>query len=136
MEANLSTHQQTSWGSTPGTNVGMVQVFMIFATNFNPGWRDWVTNYTFVTGFPQGKSRGNCNALLVEKDWERDLRITGKNNRFPILNILGYLMNIHKNSKFDKVRQVPTREFPTKFPDWDLSHSSKFGIFVGILQIP
>ena len=26
-----------------------------------------------------------------------------------------------------------TREFPTKFPDWDLSHSSKFGIFVGIL---
>ena len=45
-------------------------------------------------------------------------------------------MNTHKNPKFDKVRQVPTREFPTKFPDWDLSHSSKFGIFVGILQIP
>ena len=30
------------------------------------------------------------------------------------------------------MRQVPTREFPTKFPDWDLSHSSKFGIFLGI----
>ena len=59
--------------------------------------------------------------------------ITGKNNRFPLLDILGYLKNTRKNPKFGKVRQVPTREFPTKFPDWDLSHSSKFGIFVGIL---
>ena len=59
--------------------------------------------------------------------------ITGKNNGFPFLDIFGYLKNIHKNPKFGKVRQVPTREFPTKFPDWDLSHSSKFGIFVGIL---
>ena len=54
--------------------------------------------------------------------------VTGKNNRFPFLDILGYLKNTHKNPKFGKVRQVPTREFPTKFPGWDLSHSSKFGI--------
>ena len=53
-----------------------------------------------------------------------------KNNGFPFLDILGYLKNAHKNPKFGKVRQVPTREFPTKFPGWD---SSKFGIFVGIL---
>ena len=59
--------------------------------------------------------------------------ITGKNNGFPFLDILGYLKNTHENPKFGKVRQVPTREFPTKFPGWDLSHSSKFGIFVGIL---
>ena len=59
--------------------------------------------------------------------------ITRKNNRFPILDILGYLKNTHKNPKFGKVRQVLTREFPTKFPRWDLSYSSKFGIFVGIL---
>ena len=59
--------------------------------------------------------------------------ITGKNNGFPFLYIFGYLKNTHKNPKFGKVRQVPTREFPTKFPDWDLSHSSKFGIFLGIL---
>ena len=52
------------------------------------------------------------------------------------MDILGYLKNTHKNPKFGKVRQVPTREFPTKFPDWDFSHSSKFGIFVGILSIP
>ena len=58
---------------------------------------------------------------------------TGKNNGFPFLDILGYLKNTHKNPKFGKVRQVPTREFLTKFPDWDLPHSSKFGIFVGIL---
>ena len=58
---------------------------------------------------------------------------TGKNNGFPFLDILGYLKNTHKNPKFGKVRQVPTREFLTKFPDWDLSHSSKFGTFVGIL---
>ena len=60
---------------------------------------------------------------------------TGKNNgfcRFPFLDILGYLKNTDKNPKFGKVRQVPTWEFPTKFPDWDLSHSSKFGIFLGI----
>ena len=48
------------------------------------------------------------------------------------MDILGYLKNTHKNPKFGKVRQVPTREFPTKFPDWDLSHSFKFGIFVGL----
>ena len=58
---------------------------------------------------------------------------TGKNNGFPFLDILGYLKNTPQNPKFGKVRQVPTREFPTKFPGWDLSHSSKFGIFVGIL---
>ena len=52
------------------------------------------------------------------------------------MDILGYFKNTDKNRKFGKVRQVPTREFPTKFPDWDLSHSSKFGIFVSILQIP
>ena len=56
-----------------------------------------------------------------------------KKNWFPLLDILGHLKNTYKNPKFGKVRQVPTREFPTKFPDWDLSHSSKFGIFVGIL---
>ena len=62
------------------------------------------------------------------------LHNTGKNNGFPFLDTLGYLKNTHKNPKFDKVRQVPTWEFPTKFPDWDLSHSSKFGIFFGILK--
>ena len=55
------------------------------------------------------------------------------NNGVPLLDILGYLKNTHKNPKFGKVRQVPTREFPTKFPESDLPHSSKFGIFVGIL---
>ena len=64
------------------------------------------------------------------------VQFTGKNNRFPLLDILGYLKNTRKDPKFGKVRQVPTREFPTKFPGWDLSHSSKFGIFVGILKIP
>ena len=60
--------------------------------------------------------------------------VTGKNNGFPFLDILGYLKNTHKkNPKFGKVRQVPIWEFPPKFPDWDLSHSSKFWIFMGIL---
>ena len=52
----------------------------------------------------------------------------GKNDRFPFFDILGYLKNTHKNAKFGRVRQVPTREL-----GWDLSHFAKFGIFVGIL---
>ena len=70
---------------------------------------------------------------LVQLEIENFTTITGKNNGFPVLYIFGYFKNTHKNPKFGKVRQVPTTEFPTKFPDWDLSHSSKFGIFVGIL---
>ena len=35
---------------------------------------------------------------------------TGKNNRFPFLDILKYLKNTHKNPKFERVRQVSTRE--------------------------
>ena len=56
-----------------------------------------------------------------------------KNNGFPFLHILGYLKNTQKNPKFGKVRQIPTREFPTKFPNWDLSRFAKFGIFMGML---
>ena len=58
---------------------------------------------------------------------------TGKNNRFPFLDILGYLKNTHKNPKFGRVRQVPTRELGWEFPGLDLSHFAKFGIFMGIL---
>ena len=77
------------------------------------------------------KSRVSASNWLLKRF--KKITYTGKNNGFPFLDILGYLKNTHKNPKFGKVRQVPTREFPTKFPDWDLSHSSKFGIFVGIL---
>ena len=57
--------------------------------------------------------------------------ITPKNNRFPFLDILGCLKNTHKNLKFGRVRQVPTRELGWEFPGWDLSHFAKFGIFNG-----
>ena len=59
--------------------------------------------------------------------------ITGKNNGFPFLDILGYLKNTQKNPKFGRVRQVPIRELGWEFPTWDLSHFAKFGIFMGIL---
>ena len=59
--------------------------------------------------------------------------ITGKNKRFPFLDILGYLKNTHKNPKFGKARQVPIRELGWEFLGWDLSHFAKFGIFMGIL---
>ena len=61
------------------------------------------------------------------------LSTTGKNNRFPLLDILGYLKNTHKNPKFGRVRQVPIRELGWEFSGWDLSHFAKFGIFMGIL---
>ena len=44
-----------------------------------------------------------------------------------------YLKNTHKNPKFGRVKQIPIRELGWEFPDWDLSHFAKFGIFVGIL---
>ena len=50
--------------------------------------------------------------------------------------ILGYLKNTHKNPKFGRVRQVPIRELGWEFPGWDLSHFAKFGIFMGIREIP
>ena len=53
---------------------------------------------------------------------------TGKNNRYPFLDILGYLKNTHKNPKFGRVRQVPTRELGREFPGWDLPHFAKFFI--------
>ena len=59
-------------------------------------------------------------------------KTTGKNNRFPFLDILGYLKNTHKNPKFGRVRQVPTRELGWEFPGWDLSHFTKFGSFIGV----
>ena len=65
--------------------------------------------------------------------WHKKLSgITGKNNRFPFLDILGYLKNTHKNPKFGRVSQVPIRELGWEFPSWDLSHCAKFGIFMGI----
>ena len=69
----------------------------------------------------------------VAQKFKMFVQYTEKTNGFPFLDILRYLKNTHKNPKFGKMRQVPTREFPTKFPGWDLSHSSKFGIFLGIL---
>ena len=65
--------------------------------------------------------------------------ITGKNNRFPFLDILGYLKNTHKNPKFGRVRQIPIREFPTEFPNWDLSHFQIwdfFGYSLNTLKYP
>ena len=59
--------------------------------------------------------------------------VTGKNNGFPFLDILGYLKNTHKNPKFGSVGQVPIRELGWEFPGWDLSHFAKLGIFMGIL---
>ena len=56
---------------------------------------------------------------------------TGQNNRLPFLDILGYLKNTHKSPKFSKVRQVPTREFPTKFPGWDSYSLFQIWIFRG-----
>ena len=78
---------------------------------------------------PKMKRTDDCIFLpLAKKQY-----FTGKNNRFPFLDILGYLKNTHKNAKFGRVRQVPIRELGWEFPGRDLSHFAKFGIFMGIL---
>ena len=33
------------------------------------------------------------------------------------------------------MRQIPTREFPTKFPGWDLSRFAKFGTIQAIVLL-
>ena len=64
--------------------------------------------------------------------WDCD--VTGKNNGFPFLDILGYMKNTHKNPKFGRVGQVPIRELGWEFPGWDLSVTlPNLGFFMGIL---
>ena len=58
---------------------------------------------------------GNTEILFV-KNFMNFILFTGKNNRFPFSDILGYLKNTHKNPKFGRVRQVPTRELHWEFP--------------------
>ena len=74
-----------------------------------------------------------CNHFTLHLHTSPSINTAGKNNRFPFLDILGYLKNTHKNPKFGRVRQVPIRELGREFPGWDLSHFAKFGIFMGIL---
>ena len=71
--------------------------------------------------------------LMIVFDGKSSVSYTGKNNGLPLLDILGYLKNTHKNAKFGRVRQVPIRELGWEFPGWNLSHFAKFGIFMGIL---
>ena len=52
------------------------------------------------------------------------------------MDILGYSKNTHKNPKFGKVRQVPTREFLAKLPDWDLSHLPNLGFLWVFFKYP
>ena len=55
--------------------------------------------------------------------------IAGRNNGFPVLDILGYLKNTHKNPKFGRVRQVPIRELGWEFPGWDLPNLGFLWVF-------
>ena len=52
------------------------------------------------------------------QDWLNNKKgFTGNNNRFPLLDILGYLKNTHKNPRFGKVRQVPANQgIPNQVP--------------------
>ena len=94
-----------------------------FRLNYNEGYQGYSYNW---------RTTGN-RIVASSKRTNRSTKTQEKNNRFPLLDILGYSKNTYKNPKFGKVRQVPTRKFPTKFLGWGLSHSSKLGIFVGIL---
>ena len=58
---------------------------------------------------------------------------TGKDNRFPVLDIFNKVLILKNTPKKPKFQQVPTRELGWEFPGWDLSHFAKFEIFVGIL---
>ena len=97
----------------------------------------WVKNFRSRKGLKQCLGGLKCSQNIKKN--KKTLKIsfkaifTGKNNGFPFLDILGNLKNTHKNPKFGRVRQVPTRELGWELPGWDLSHFAKFGIFMGIL---
>ena len=84
------------------------------------------------TGTRMPDRRDQCRDISLWQSFQMHER-SSISQEIPIFGYFRVLKNTHKNPKFGKRRQVPTRKFPTKFPDWDLSHSSKFGIFVGIL---
>ena len=65
-----------------------------------------------------------------------EMCFTGKNNRFPFLDILRYLNNTHKNPKFGRVRQDPIRELGWQFPNWDLSHFANLGFLWVFFKYP
>ena len=77
-------------------------------------WMDWWMEQNFRSVF-----KNICAAFA-----NAAAAVTGKNNGFPILDILGYLKNTHKNPKFGRVRQIPIWELGWEFSDWDLSHFS------------
>ena len=64
------------------------------------------------------------------------LSTTGKNNRFPFLDILGYLKNTHKNPKFGRVRQVPIRELGWEFSGWTCLTLPKLGFLWVFFKYP
>ena len=76
---------------------------------------------------------------LIRSNWDsvrkaRDAHLHRKTNRFPFLDILGYLKNTYKiPNLIGRVRQAPIRELGWEFPGWALTHFAKFGIFMGIL---
>ena len=56
----------------------------------------------------------NCHFDMDRDVWTAHCRSpSGKS-----VHLLSWTICTGKNPKFGKVRQVPTREFPTKFPDW------------------
>ena len=117
----------------------IASIFAVFCLIFNRlrktcFWVSFCSSYDFIFIISGEKQYGSflCD-MPINYEMVSNAHDTGKNNGFPILDILGYLKNTHKNPKFGRVRQIPIWELGWEFPDWELSHSPKFGIFVGIL---
>ena len=122
----------------------MIRVFQLFDQGtFGDGKFSWLQQFIGRFDFVNQLTvdvRGNEDDLSVsrlEAFWKQLSRVivapqiaptlnaslnritlTGKNNRFPFLDILE---NTQKNPKFGRVRQVPIRELGWEFLGWDLS---------------
>ena len=89
---------------------------------YKVSWKILIIMDNVYKGFKFCLLSHNCHFDMDRDVWTTHCRSPSGNS----VHLLSWTICTGKNPKFGKVSQGPTREFPTKFPDWGLSHSSNW----------